>query len=108
MALPLLFVALLAGPALRLRAASPCDLGAPMACCGSDQNGVPAPCGCTLRPATPSPAVVESAPPGVALVEIPAPDLVEAPAETTPFPVQSVTPRARAAPLFVLFAAFLN
>ena len=79
-----------------------------MACCGSDENGVPAPCGCTLRPATPSPAVVESAPPGVELAVTPAAEAVPEPAAERPPWAEPVTPRARAAPLFVLFAAFLN
>jgi hypothetical protein len=108
LAVPLLFVALVVGSALRLWAVSPCASKGPMTCCGGDESGAPAPCGCSLSAATPSPAVVESASTTVALAETPAAEVVVAPAETTPFPARSVTPCARAAPLFVLFAAFLN
>jgi hypothetical protein len=107
-AVPLLFVTLVVGSALRLWAVSPCASKEPMTCCGGDESGAPAPCGCSLSAATPSAAVVESASTDVVIAEAPAADVVVAPADTTRFPARSVTACARAAPLFVLFAAFLN
>jgi len=108
----LLFVAsgLIAGPGAVLYAASPCNTGAPMTCCaGEGDDGAPAPCGCSLNPVTPSPSVTETESQRVVPDEAPA----SAPALAGPDPVPAspkgpVTPRARAAPLFVLFAAFQN
>ncbi|HQR67660.1 MAG TPA: hypothetical protein PLB02_09715, partial [Thermoanaerobaculia bacterium] len=62
--LPLLAaLALLAGPGATLYAASPCHAGAPMACCTGEEGGDPPPCGCSLSPVPPAPAVVEAAAP---------------------------------------------
>jgi hypothetical protein len=99
--------ALVAGPGPGLAAVSPCASGSPMTCCGGDENSAPVPCGCWLNAAPPSPAVIESAPPDVVLAEAPAPALVVPPPSPDAPPVR-VTPRARAAPLFVLFVAFMN
>ncbi len=102
--------ALATGPSLRLEAASPCSAGPPMSCCGGmDKDGEDAfpPCGCTLKPVTPSPAVVDVAAPPLVLAEAstaeaPAPDVASALSEAR------VPPRARAGPLFLLFSALLN
>jgi len=108
--LSLLFVAaaLIVGPGATLYAASPCNAGPPMACCGDNgDDGAPAPCGCSMSPVTPAPSVVEITSQGVVLAEAPAPALAgpdPAPAAAT----RSAPPRARAAPLFLLFVAFLN
>ncbi len=102
-------VALVAGPGMRLHAALPCNDGPPMACCGgpADDGGSPAPCGCVLKPAAPSPAVVNGAQPDAVLDAAPPAPFVEA--DPTPaLPEAVVAPQARAAPLFVLFATFLN
>jgi hypothetical protein len=102
--------ALVAGPSLRLQAASPCAVGPPMACCGGAQTGdenAALPCGCTLKPVTPSPAVVDAAAPPVVLAEAP---VTEAPAPdvTSALSGAAVPRRARAGPLFLLFSALLN
>lgn len=104
----LVATALIVGPGVTLYAALPCHSGAPMACCSGDgDGGAPAPCGCSLRPVVPSPTVAETAAPVVVLAE--APPLALAGPDPAPAAAPSpVTPRARAAPLFVLFAAFLN
>ena len=100
--------ALLAGPGATLYAASPCNAGPPMACCGAEgDDGAPAPCSCSLSPVAPAPSVAETASHGVVLAEAPAPALTgpnPAPAAST----RIAPPRARAAPLFLLFVAFLN
>jgi len=106
----LLFVAavLIAGPGATLYAASPCNSGTPMGCCSGDgDGGAPPPCGCSLSPIAPSPTIAETGSPVVVLAEAPLPAL----ARLDPVPAASqspVTVRARAAPLFVLFATFLN
>jgi hypothetical protein len=61
-----------------------------------------------LSPATPSPAVVESPPPDVVPAVTPAAEAAPEPAAATLPWADPVTPRARAGPLFVLYAAFLN
>jgi len=96
-----------AGPGASLYAALPCHAGKPMACCAGDDGGGTSPCRCSLSPVAPSPAVAESTSAVVVLagslpLELAVPD---------PAPAASESPvphRARAAPLFVLFAAFLN
>jgi len=102
--------ALVAGPSLRLEAASPCAAWAPMACCGgaeTDGRDAAPPCGCTLKPVTPTAAVVEPAAPPLVLAEAPAED-VPAP-DVAPARLEATVPqRARAGPLFLLFSAFLN
>ena len=81
-----------------------------MACCGGTQTGdedAAFPCGCTLKPVTPSPAVVDASAPPVVLAEAPA---AEAPAFDVPsaFSGAAVPQRARAGPLFLLHSALLN
>jgi len=100
---------LVAGPGAGLYAASPCHEGSPMDCCaGDDGSGTPDPCGCSLSPMAPKSAVVESASISVLLAVTPAEPLA-APGPEAPAPgPRGVVPRARAAPLFVLFVAFLN
>ncbi len=79
-----------------------------MTCCAGDEEGAPAPCGCTLNPRTPAQGIVEaSAPDAVPTGEL-SPMLETSPAAREIAPAPAVVPRARAAPLFVLFAAFLN
>jgi hypothetical protein len=80
-----------------------------MACCGMEMDGgsgVP-PCGCTLKPSSPSPAVVEAATPPVVLAEAPAAQAPQ-PDAASPLSEAPVPPRARAGPLFLLFSALLN
>ena len=104
----LVAAALIAGPGATLYAASPCNTGAPMDCCSGDgDGGAPPPCGCSLSPVAPSPTIAETGSPAVVLAE--APLLALAGPDPVPAVPQSpVTPRARAAPLFVLFVTFLN
>lgn len=93
---------------MRLYAALPCNSGPPMACCGgSDGGSAPAPCHCSLSPVAPFHAVVETAPPGVIVNDAPASSLV-GPDRAALTPLAAPEPAARAAPLFVLFVAFLN
>ncbi len=100
---------LVAGPGMRLFAALPCNAGPPMACCGESngQSGAPAPCGCSLNPVAPSLAVVEAASPDFVLDDAPALSLAE-PDPVPPAPLAAPASGARAAPLFLLFVAFLN
>lgn len=111
-ALSLLLVAaaLIVGPGAKLYAASPCNAGPPMACCGGEgDDKAPAPCGCSLSPVAPSPTVPETATRTVVLADSPAPAPVMAEPEPAPAAsMAAVVPRGRAAPLFVLFVAFLN
>jgi hypothetical protein len=65
------------------------------------------PCGCTLKPVTPSPAVVEATVPPLVLAEAPAAE-APAPDVASALSEAAVPPRARAGPLFLLFSAFLN
>ena len=98
---------LIAGPGLKLFAASPCNTGAPMACCaGEGDDQAPAPCGCSLNPVVPSPSVEETALQGVVLVEAPLP-AVAAEAPTAAGPAAHVAPRARSAPLHLLYSVLL-
>jgi hypothetical protein len=99
--------ALIAGPGPKLFAASPCNTGAPMACCASEgDEGAPAPCGCSLNPVVPSPSVEETVPQGVVLVEAPLP-AVAAEVLTAAGPAARVAPRARSAPLHLLYSVLL-
>jgi hypothetical protein len=94
---------------MRLYASLPCNAGPPMACCGESNGGggAPSPCRCSMSPMAPSPAVVDGASPDIGLGDAPASSLVG----TDPVslaPLAAPEPIARAAPLFVLFVAFLN
>ena len=92
-------LALVALPSAGRAAASPCAGPAPMDCCaGMGEDGA-SPCHCSLNPVPPAPATLApAAAPAVVLAEAPLPALlVEAPA----------APRARAAPLFLLFSVLL-
>ncbi|HUM03625.1 MAG TPA: hypothetical protein VL084_15145 [Thermoanaerobaculia bacterium] len=106
----LVAAALIAGPGAKLYAASPCNAGPPMACCGGEgDDGAPAPCSCSLSPFAPAPTVPEAATRGDNLAESPAPAPALAPPDPAPVPsMEPAVPRARAAPLYVLFDAFLN
>jgi hypothetical protein len=105
--LALLAAALVAAPAARLAAASPCGGAAPMDCCaGTGDEGAP-PCHCSLNPVPPAPAVVASADaPTVVLAEI-APAAVEPEAPGVSSPVPRIAPRARSAPLHLLYSVLL-
>jgi hypothetical protein len=103
----LLAAALVAAPAARLAAAAPCGGSAPMDCCAGTGNGDAPPCHCSLNPLPPAPAVVVSADaPQVVLAEAPAPE-VEAGAPRAARPESRVAPRARSAPLHLLFSVLL-
>ena len=87
---------------------SPCNTGAPMACCAGKSHGraTPAPCRCSLGPIAPSPSIAETASQSVVLAEAPLPAVaVEAPAAAGP--VARVAPRARSAPLHLLYSVLL-
>lgn len=100
---------LVAGPGMALFAALPCNVGPPMACCDSadGERDSPSPCGCSLSPVAPSHTLVEGTSPVPALDAVPAPALIE-PVPAPDLPAAAVASKARAAPLFVLFVAFLN
>jgi hypothetical protein len=100
---------LLAGPGMRLYATVPCSEGEPMACCGVPAGATTpsTPCHCSLNPVAPTHAVVETPPPDTLLDVNPALPVVD-PAPAPDAPVSAYAARARAAPLFVLFVAFLN
>lgn len=105
--LALLAAALVAAPAARLAAAAPCGGAAPMDCCGGMGDEDAPPCHCSLNPAPPAPAVVASADaPGVVLAEAPLSATgIEAPAVSGP--AAPVAPRARSAPLHLLYSVLL-
>ena len=104
--LALVAAALVAAPAARLAATSPCASG-PMDCCaGMGGDGAP-PCHCSLNRVPPAPAAQDASPvPAAVLDGAPLPAVAaEAPAEASaPAPV---TPRARSAPLFLLHSVLL-
>lgn len=105
--LAVLVAAVVAAPAARLAAASPCPGAAPMDCCaGMGQDGAP-PCHCSLNPVPPAPAAVDAGhAPSVVLAEAPAPAIgVEASAASGP--AARVAPRARSAPLHLLYSVLL-
>ncbi len=95
---------------MRVYAALPCNDGPPMACCGQTEGSqaAPPPCHCSLSAVQVAPMVVEAAPLLIAPAAIAAAVVAVRPPETTPLRVGSVVPHARGAPLFVLFATFLN
>ena len=97
-----------AGPGASLYAASPCHAGKPMTCCAGEESGDPSPCGCSLSPPTPAPAAVDVASPVTPPAEEPAPLLETAPDSPLAAPAASVSPRARAGPLFLLDASLRN
>jgi hypothetical protein len=105
--LALIAAALVAAPAARLAAASPCGGSAPMDCCAGMGDDAAPPCHCSLNPIPPAPAVVASADaPAVVLSEAPLPAVeVEAPAASGP--AARVAPRARSAPLHLLLSVLL-
>ena len=81
-----------------------------MACCGgaeTDGRDAAPPCGCTLKPVTPTAAVVEQAAPPAVLSEVPAED-APAPDAAPTLPEAAVPQRSRAGPLYLLFSALLN
>ena len=81
-----------------------------MACCGGTETGdenATLPCGCTLKPVTPSPAVIDAAAPPVVLAEAPEAE-VPSPDVTSALSEAPVPQRARAGPLFLLHSALLN
>jgi len=105
--LALFAAALVAAPAARLAAVSPCGGSAPMDCCaGMGDDGAP-PCHCSLNPVPPTPAVVVAADaPAVVLAEALTPmALVDAPVASGL--AARIAPRARSAPLHVLFSVLL-
>jgi hypothetical protein len=102
-----LLVAIVALPSASRAAAPRCASSAPMDCCaGMGEDGAP-PCHCSLNPVPPAPETVGSAAvPAVVLAEAPLPAVtVETPAPAeAPAPV---APRARSAPLHILYSVFL-
>jgi hypothetical protein len=78
-----------------------------MDCCAGMGDESAPPCGCSLNPVPPAPAVVASAEaPAVVLAESPLPEAgIEAPAVSGP--AARVAPRARSAPLHLLFSVLL-
>ena len=80
-----------------------------MACCDGTTGDEDAalPCGCTMKPVTPSPAVVDSAASPVSLAEAPKAE-APAPDVTSALSEAAVPQRARAGPLFLLHSALLN
>jgi hypothetical protein len=101
-------LALLAGPGATLYAASPCHTGAPMACCSGEEGGEPSPCGCSLSPVPPAPAVVEAAAPDAAPANAALPLIAPAPDPAAEPPAPSVAPRARAGPIFLRVLSLRN
>jgi hypothetical protein len=104
----LLAAALVAAPAARLAAAAPCSGPAGMDCCAgtSDDDGPP-PCHCALKTVPPTPAAVDAtAVPAVVLAEAAQP-VIAPRAPSTVEPALPVSPRARPAPLHVLYSVFL-
>lgn len=103
----LVVAALVAAPAARLAATSPCSGPAPMDCCAGMAGDDAPPCHCSLNPLPPAPAVVgASGAPPVVLAEAPLPAVAAdalSPAHSAAF----VMPRARSAPLFLLFSVLL-
>lgn len=75
-------------------------------CAGMGHDGAP-PCHCSLRPVLPAPAAIDAAhSPAVVLAEASLPAVaVETPAPASP--VVRVAPRARSAPLHLLFSTLL-
>ena len=98
-------LAIVALPAASRAAASSC--AGTMDCCAKmGEEGAP-PCSCSLNPIPPAPAAADATPaPAVVLAEAALPAVaVEAPAGSdAPRPV---APRARSAPLFLLFSVLL-
>jgi len=99
-------LALVAAPVARLAAAAPC--AAPMDCCAGMGDDAAAPCQCSLNPVPPAPAAIDRAhaPAAVVPAEAPLP-AVEAEVPATAGPAARVAPRARAAPLHLLYSVFL-
>ncbi|MFI5182479.1 MAG: hypothetical protein ACHQPI_13920 [Thermoanaerobaculia bacterium] len=79
-----------------------------MACCAGEEEGAPPPCGCSLSPRTPAPGVVEASAPDIVPAGELSPALETPPLEPWAAPAPDVALRARAGPLFLLFATFLN
>lgn len=105
--LALLAAALVAAPAARLAAASPCGGTAPMECCAGMGDDSAPPCHCSLNPVPPAPAVVASADaPAVVLGEALAP-MVVVDAPVASGSATRVVPRARSAPLHLLLSVLL-
>lgn len=106
--LGLLAAALVAGPAARLAAAAPCSGTAAMDCCSGmgDDDGAP-PCHCSLKPVVPAPAALDAAHAPAAVLAAAPLRAVEAEAPAEARASAPVAPRARAAPLFLLFAVLL-
>jgi hypothetical protein len=105
--LALLAAALVAAPAARLAAASPCGGPAKMDCCAGMGDDDAPPCHCSLNPVPPAPAVVVSADATpVVLAEALAP-MVVVDAPVASGPAARVVPRARSAPLHLLFSVLL-
>jgi len=78
-----------------------------MACCAGMGDDDAPPCHCSLNPVPPAPAVVVSADaPAVVLAEALAP-MVAADAPVASGPATRVAPRARSAPLHLLFSVLL-
>jgi hypothetical protein len=104
--LALLAAALVAAPAARLAAATSCG-AAPMECCAGMGDDDARPCHCSLNPVPPAPAVVDAVhAPAVVLAEAPLPAVeVEAPVAHVAAP--SMEPRARSAPLHLLYSVLL-
>ncbi|MEO8586989.1 MAG: hypothetical protein ABI584_12575 [Acidobacteriota bacterium] len=102
----LLALALVAAPAARLAAASPCSGPAPMDCCAGMGDDAAPPCHCSLNPVPPAPGVLAAPDAPVVLAGAPLPAVsVEEPAPVRT--AEAVAPRARSAPLFLLFSVLL-
>lgn len=107
LALALLATALVAAPAARLAATAPCPGPAAMDCCAGMSDDNTPPCHCALKPVPPAPAAVDATPvPAVVFAEVPR-AAVEAEAPAAASSPARVAPRARSAPLFLLFSVLL-
>ena len=106
--LALLAAALVAAPAARLVASAACSGPGPMDCCaGTGDDDGSAPCHCSLKPVLPAPAALDVAPvPAVVLAEAILP-AIDSDAPSAPTPGSRVVPRARSAPLHLLYSVLL-
>lgn len=105
--LAVLVAAFVTAPVARLTAAAPCSGAAAMDCCGGTGDAPAPPCNCSLNRVPPAPAAVDAAhAPAIVLAEALVPAVAaEAPATTGP--AARVTPRARPAPLHLLYSVLL-
>jgi hypothetical protein len=78
-----------------------------MDCCAGTGDKAAPPCNCSLNPVPPAPAAMDGAhAPAIALAEALLP-AVAAEAPATASPAAGVVPRARPAPLHLLYSVFL-